>query len=208
MIRDVEGVVRDSLKKSQEMIKEFVVEFFVDGTDIMSNAVEDLLTEKVNKLLKLDNYTQPEIDKFIKAVFDNRKEDWQGLDALGNELLPKEVTRPDNLTRTVNEYYAKRLGREEIQAYLNGEMEDLGLISSMLLPYMNIDDPLVGGLARFVKVKLSDMESKSYKMYNDILRKALPELQAVGYNPNNTQQLADLVLFTDKIAPFFLLDWN
>ena len=67
-----------------------------------------------------------------------------------------------------------------------------------LTPYGNIDDP-IGAFVRYTKAQLATAEQNSLKQANEIANDLAPHLQAVGYSPNSTGQLGEMLLFVDTV---------
>jgi LysM repeat protein len=190
-----EGLVSSALKVTNDLIKDFTVEFFTEHTEFMGEQVEKYATDRVTQMLKQDGFTQDEIDKVINKMIENRERTLTP-EGLGLSRTPKNFKF---IKEVADEYYEKRLNRETIQDFIEGRRGDIGIFTAMITPYMNMNDPLAGGFVRFIKTQLSETESRSYQQANDIARNLLPLLKAVGYNPNNTKQLADMLLFVDKV---------
>jgi hypothetical protein len=190
-----EGIVSSALKVSNDLMKDFTTEFFTEHTEFMDEHVEEFSTSRIRDILKKDGFTQEEIDTSIDKIVSNTDRAIT-VEGLG---LTREPTSLKFIQEVVQEFYEKRLGRETIKDFIEGRRKDIGLFTAMITPYMNMDDPLAGGFVRFIKTSLSNTETKSYQQANDISRNLLPLLKAVGYNPNNTKQLADLLLFVDKV---------
>jgi len=193
--------INDKIIKAQKQIKEiefdFISKFFKNETDLMEGAVENNLRERVNLIMKAEGIAQADIDKFIDKVINNPN---------GSTITVKDIELPLNSRRAkyvvdaAKEYYFKRLGKEQIDEYLKGERGDLGFFTAWITPYSNMDDPITGGFVNFIKGKMADALTKSQNEADEITIKLLPLLNAVGYNPAKTNQLGDMLLFTDKIG--------
>ena len=187
--------VRNTITEARKLEKEFMKDFIVENSEFMNESITNSLKEKLVNILKADNFTDDEINAVAKQI-ENTK-DIRKFDI--NDLkLPRETRFGKALLNAVQDYFAKVITKEKITDLLEGKAGDLGIMSAMITPYSNIDDPL-GSFVRYMKSKLSNAENKSYREWNDFMSTILPELKAAGYNPNDTSQLAKLMMFTDKI---------
>lgn len=187
--------VRNTITESRKLEKEFMKDFIVENSDFMNESVTNSLKEKLVNILKADDFSDAEIDN-IASQIENTK-DMRRFDI--NDLKLSKPTRYGKaILNAVQDYFAKVITREKITDLLEGKAGDLGIMASMITPYSNIDDPL-GSFVRYMKSKLSNAENKSYREWNDFMTAILPELKAAGYNPNDTGQLARLLMFTDKV---------
>jgi LysM repeat protein len=187
--------VRNTITESRKLEKEFMKEFIVDNSDFMNESISNTLKEKLTNILKADDYTDAEIEAVADQIIntkDLRRFDVKDLN------LPKPTRYSKAILDAVQNYFAKVITKEKITDLLEGKAGDLGIMASMITPYSNIDDPL-GSFVRYMKAKLSNAETKSYREWNDFMSTILPELKAAGYNPNDTGQLASLLMFTDKV---------
>jgi hypothetical protein len=193
--------INDKIIKAQKQIKEiefdFISKFFKDETDLMEGAVENNFRERVNLIMKAEGIAQADIDKFIDKVINNPN---GGTITVKDIELPLNNRRAKYIVDAAKEYYFKRLGKEQIDEYLRGERGDLGFFTAFITPYSNMDDPITGGFVNFIKGKMSDALTKSQNEADEITIKLLPLLNAVGYNPAKTNQLGDMLLFTDKVG--------
>ena len=187
--------VRNTIAETRKLEKEFMKDFIVENSDFMNESITNSLKEKLNNILKADNYTEAEIDKVVEQI--QNTQNMRAFD-VKDLKLPKPTRFEKAVLDAVQGYFAKVITREKITDLLEGKAGDLGILASLMTPYSNIDDPL-GSFVRYMKSKLSNAESKSYTEWNDFMSAILPELKAAGYNPNDTGQLAKLLMFTDKI---------
>ena len=187
--------VRNTITESRKLEKEFMKEFIVDNSDFMNESISNTLKEKLTNILKADDYTDAEIEAVADQIINTK--DLRRFD-VKDLKLPKPTRYSKAILDAVQNYFAKVITKEKITDLLDGKAGDLGIMASMITPYSNIDDPL-GSFVRYMKAKLSNAETKSYREWNDFMSTILPELKAAGYNPNDTGQLASLLMFTDKV---------
>ncbi len=196
-INSIADNIKDAEKKIYNIEFNFISEFFNNETDLMASAVENNFRERVTLLLKAEGIPEADIEKFIDKVISNPD---------GTSMTVKDIELPISSRRAkyvvdaAKEYFFKRLGRQQIEEYLRGERGDLGFFTAWITPYSNMDDPITGGFVKFIKEKMNDAMMRSQNQANDITLKLLPLLNAVGYNPRKTNQLGDMLLFTDKVG--------
>ena len=163
----------------------------------MGEEVEKNFRERATIILKAENVSQADIDKFVDRIISNPDGRSMTTKDIGLNINPR---RAKLIVDAAKEYYFKRLGRQQIEEYLKGERGDLGYFTNWITPYSNMDDPLAGGFVKFIKTKMAEALTKSQNQADEITVKLLPLLNAVGYNPAKTNQLGDMLLFTDKIG--------
>jgi hypothetical protein len=193
--------INDKIIKAEKQIKaiefDFISQFFKNETDLMEGAVENNFRERVSLIMKAEGISEADIEKFIQKIINNPE---------GKTITIKDIELPLNERRAkyvvdaAKEYYFKRLGTQQIEEYLRGERGDLGYFTAWITPYSNMDDPITGGFVNFIKGKMADAMTKSQNQADEITIKLLPLLNAVGYNPAKTNQLGDMLLFTDKVG--------
>ncbi len=195
-VRIIKDIINSSADKIKELEKKIAIEFFTDKTEFMTKELENRITEAANRLMKADKISQDKIDAFLDKIINSPN----GTTITVNDIeLPMSSNRARTLVIEVNQYFVKRLNRDTITDYVEGKTEDIGFITSLFTPYMNIDDP-IGSFARYVKTKLSEAETMSLRQANDIANKLVPILNKFGYNPNSTGQLGEALLTIDKVG--------
>lgn len=195
-IRVIKDVLNTTSEKIKDLEKNLVIEFFTDKTEFMTKELEKRVSEAANRLMKSDGISQDKIDAFVEKIISNPS----GKPITITDIeLPLSPNKARTLLIEVNQYYTKRLNRETLTDYIEGRTEDIGFVSSLMNPYMSMDDP-IGSYARYVKIKLSEAESQSLRQANDIASKLLPLLQEFGYNPNSTKALGDALLTVDRVG--------
>lgn len=195
-ILSIRAVVTDASDKTGNLIKEFVSEFFTEGVSEMNEAVEEKMKERITRILTLNKIPESQIENAINQIVESRD----------RTITPKDLGLPESLSNskvfvnTINNYFKQRLNKEVIDKFLNGEKADIGMIQAMVVPYSNINDPLTGGLIKFLRNKLTDVQTKTNREENAIRTKLEPLLKDFGYNPNSTKQLADALLEIDTVG--------
>lgn len=189
--------IKDAKDKVKEKEFQFVSNFYELSTSGMQENLEAKFKETMKTRMKGVDPTLVEefTEKIIHTPYRGQSITITEKDFPGNpRLLPV-------IEQDIRNYFAKRLGKEQIEDYLEGKKGDIGYLAAMAVPYANIDDPLVGGFVRHMKEVLAQAQAKSLKQRDEILKKLLPSLREMGYqglNKNNTQLLGDKLLFIDK----------
>jgi len=192
-ISDIVSVARDKVKELQ---KEYALQFMQDNTAFMQDELEKRITERINAYLKQDKIPQAQIDELVDKIISNPDGKTLTVKELGPGINP---ARAAELVREVGEYYQKRLTRDSLNNWIEGNTEDIGIMESLLNPYMSIDDPL-GSFVRFMKTKLSDAEQVSLREETDMLESLIPLMQAAGLNPTNIERSGQALLSVDKVG--------
>ena len=96
----------------------------------------------------------------------------------------------------MQEFSSAYISKDKLKAILKGEGGDMGTISSNILAYTNINDPSIA-FVMGMKRTLTEAANKSQQEENAFIEAIAPLLKQVGYNPNNTRQLQDLLYFKD-----------
>ena len=196
-LNSVDNTLQNATRQIKRLQREFVTDFFGKSTNLMSTNLEEGIKERITKIFKADGLSDDMINEFYNQVINTPNGKKLSIKDANYPLNPKRAQR---LINDVNEYFAKRLGKEQIDDFIEGKRDDLGFFSAWITPYANINDPLVGSFANFVKRELKKAENKSLKQANDIAQRTFQLLKDVGYNPNDTGQLGKMLLFTDKVG--------
>jgi hypothetical protein len=196
-LNSVQNSIDTAKGKIKRLQKEAIVEFFTDENIEMNETVIQHTRERVNKIMSVNKIPQDKIDEFMDMLISTPS---------NKQIIISELNYPLNKTslkelqKTVDEFLFKKVSQEEIQDYLEGRRDDVNFFSAFVVPYTNIDDPIVGAFARFSEKLKSDVQSQSLREWNEFTSELAPMLKKIGYNPNNTNQLGDLVLFEDTIG--------
>ena len=197
-INNIHLVVRNGLLKTKQLQFDFISDFMTEKSSFMQEAVNEKMSARVTEILKQDNYTDAEIAKFIEDIENNPNPRQFGLESSSLTRMPSNKTITKHLLDAIKSYYAKRLVQSDIEDLLKGRKGDIGFGAALLTPYGNIDDP-IGAIVRYTKSQLATAEQNSLRQANDIANELAPHLQAVGYSPNSTGQLGEMLLFVDTV---------
>jgi len=114
-----------------------------------------------------------------------------------DELKAKGASQK-TIDRYMREYENSKINKEVLKAWLSGERGDTNPISAWLESYMNIQDPVVFGLATYVYDNIVDVMNTSQMKYNADTQILKPLLEAAGFNPNNPKELRQKVSYVEK----------
>ena len=154
--------------------------------------------------LKKKGARQATIDKWHKEYYGLTEAEYKRFDELRSKVRKKDyMTNAEKL-----EYAALRMNAaegleitpEKIEDLLKGNLGDANWYSSYLEGYMYNPDPVIGGLALYVKNRMSEVMATSQAKFNDFSADLKPLLEAYGYNPHNIGDLGKKVGFEDTVA--------
>jgi len=194
-VNNINLVVGNALKKTRKLQFEFISEFMSDQSEFMQENVASKMRERITEILTSEKYSKGEIDNFIEDIINNPNPRVFEFESSSLPSVPKNARV---VLDVIKQYYAKRLVKSDIEDFLKGRKGDIGFGAAMLTPYANIDDP-IGAFVRFTKTQLANSEVKSLRQANEIANDLAPHLQAMGYSPNSTGQLGQMLLFVDKV---------
>lgn len=191
--------IEDNLQLVSELSMEFTVQFFEENTEDMAENIRATMQSEIKRLLKVDNFTDEEIDLFLQDVLN--KIDNQNIRSMSTKdfKLPRQAPSEKYVLDKIKTYVAKKISRDTIMNYIEGKTEDLGGFAAMYTPLGNVDD-LLGSVYRHTRNKLSLAETKSLNQVNEIANKLLPFFKAAGVDISDPKQVGETLLFIDKVA--------
>lgn len=197
-ILSIKSVFENNIDNAADMTTEFMKKFFLTVGEKMQTNVKQKFLDKIDNILKAEKFTDQEIEKFKTDLFD--KLDTENVRAINvDDLLPRKLNAIKYINNEIKNYQANKITEQSVDDYLRGHVRDISMIGAIAAPIANQND-LFGAFAQFMRDKLSDSEvdtlSKQIKLVEDLK----PALNAINWNPNDTNQLADLLLFVDKVG--------
>lgn len=197
-ILSIKSLVENNIETAADLTTEFMKKFFMKVGNTMQTNVKAKLEENIDKMLKVASFTEQEIEKFKQDLFD--KLDVEEVKSINvNDLLSKPLPTKKYLEDAIKNYQANKITEASVDAYLRGHVRDVSAAGAMLNPMGNIND-LFGAFAQFMRDKLSDQEVTTIQKQMKMVEDMKASLNAVGYNPNSPSQLADMLLFVDKVG--------
>lgn len=116
------------------------------------------------------------------------------------EFLTKKGAPASEFEKAKNDYENSRITPDMIRKALKGELKDANFANSFLESYSYNTDPVVGGLALFIRDNMSEVELKSQANFNTAADELKPLLDKIGYNPNKPGELGEKVGQKEKIG--------
>jgi len=136
----------------------------------------ELLEEVLEPLAK-------EVDRYYKEII---------------EELEKKGAPDRILNRYKAEYESAKLDKETLKSWLSGELGDTNVISAWMESFMNIQDPVIFGLASYVNNNMMDVMSTVQQKYNKQSQEIKDLLDSLGYSRNNPKDLFKLISIIEK----------
>jgi hypothetical protein len=198
-ILSVRQLVKDDIELINDTMFAFAKDFMNEATLDMQRSINEQFQTRITDILKADGFKEADIQKFLKSVLEaidvNNKKAFKESEL--NALLPKNSPRVKYLLNEVKKYVIKHITPDTIESFLTGYIKDIGQVGSNLVPLGNIDDVL-GAVFNFMKDRRADTDIKSQQQLSTMADTLFPFLEKVGWNPNKTTQLGDMLLFKDK----------
>ena len=112
---------------------------------------------------------------------------------------PMTAVQKNNYTVLLRESYkdGSYLNDEKIDMLMKGELGDASAMNSFLESYMNNVDPIVFGLAKYVKNNITDAFTRAQKLGNSFLTDIKPILQRAGFTQSNPAAFFEKLTFRD-----------
>ena len=196
-ILSIKALMENNSEKAAEMTFEFAKDLILNQGEVMQENVKKKLTERLDQILKVDGFTDQEIEAFKQDLFDRLDVDKIRSISENDFKLPRKSPRAKYILEAIKQYNANKITEEAVDEYLRGHVRDIGIGGAILNPLGNIND-LFGAFVKYTRNKLADAEVKSEQNQMRFVESLKPYLNAIGWNPNNTSQLADALLFVDK----------
>jgi hypothetical protein len=202
MLNDIKTSVRQSKKLINEM--------YADGA--RDALYEEFLPMQENLKLRYDKIIQNLIDnkapdsridrehKVFYGLTRAELQEYNDLKAYAKQgpLAQADYNRMKELSAKKNE--GIELTPEKMEALLRGDIGDANFYNSYLEGYLYNTDPVIGGLAVYVKNKLNDVmakiQAKQVEFFTDIEK----PLQDAGFNPLRIGEVGKKMGFLDKVA--------
>jgi hypothetical protein len=102
------------------------------------------------------------------------------------------------LNKYKEEYKQASLEEKDLREWLGGQRGDTHPISAWLESFMNIQDPVVFGLAKYINDNISDVLVKAQQRQNSILMSLEPMLRKAGLDLKDYERLHNIVTYKEK----------
>lgn len=196
-VSEIQGRMTDLNTKISNLLRESVSNYMVDNADTMnSNLRADLYTDVV----KADqDLSEKKVNEFVEKIVNQNKKSqikkYTKADVI--KELGADVKNPEYIAKRVIRYATFAVTKDLLNKVYTGEIADIGAIASNILPYTNINDPVMSFVIGMEKV-IDRAAAKSLKEQTIMMEKLKPLLKAFGYNPNKTYQLIDALTSKQK----------
>lgn len=191
-----ERIIRNTLAEASDLQFEGVKSWMLENADTMNESIQGKLEGKLFLALMPQGFTEDQVKEYVEEI--KKRKDLKNFKTEDVDL-GRPVENKKYIAEAIREFSRKYITLDSIDDMLRGLKGDLGALGANMLPYSNINDQM-GIFFREMKNQLSDASSKSHVEQNKMILALIPHLKALNYNPNNTKQLADLMLFVDKIG--------
>lgn len=124
-----------------------------------------------------------EVDRYYKEII---------------EELEKKGAPDRILNRYKAEYESAKLDKDTLKKWLSGQLGDTNVISAWMESFMNIQDPVIFGLASYVNNNMMDVMTTVQQKYNRQSQDIKELLDSLGYNPNNPKDVLKLIAYVEK----------
>jgi hypothetical protein len=174
-LSDVEGdpeIILDLVGSIEARLK--TADRYIDKVNLEGSSV--LLEKVLDPLAK-------EVDRYYGEIID--------------ELRAKGASQ-STIDRYMREYENSKVSKDVLKSWLAGERGDTNPISAWMESYMNIQDPVIFGLATYVYDNIVDVMNTAQMKYNSDTQLLKSFLDAAGYNPNNPKDLRQKVSYVEK----------
>jgi len=196
-ILSTKALMERNLDRATNMTFKYVKDLLLSSGVTMQENVKEHLTNRIDEILKLENFTETEIETFKEDLFNKLDVDLVRNIAIKDFKLPRSSKKAKYILAEIVNYNNNKVTEQVVDEYLRGHVKDIGLAGAMLNPLGNIND-LFGAFVKHMRIKIADAEVKSQQKQMKFTEKLKPYLNAISWSPNKTSQLADAVLFVDK----------
>lgn len=159
--------------------------------------------EKIISELKSKGAPQKVIDKWHKEYYGLTTSEYEVFNTLRNKVRNKEYMSNTEQLQYANMRIAASQGievtPEKIEDLLKGNLGDSNWFNGFFEGYMYNNDPIVGGLALYVKNNMNEVMVNAQAKFNDFSNDLKEALEDYGYNPRNIGELGQKVGFLDTV---------
>lgn len=153
--------------------------------------------------LEAKGASQRVLDKWHKEFYGLTKAEFQRFDELRKKSRAKEYLSPQEELEFANLRIASgkslEITPEKIEDLLKGRVGDANWFNSYLEGYMYNNDPIIGGLAMYVKNRMNEVMVTAQSKFNAFAEDMKDSLEAIGFNANNIGELGKKVGFEDEV---------
>jgi hypothetical protein len=159
--------------------------------------------ETIIKNLKAKNASQRVIDKWHREFYGLTEAEFGRFNELREKARRKEYMSNQEQLEYSNLRIASgkslEITPEKIEDLLKGRVGDANWFNSYLEGYMYNNDPIIGGLALYVKNRMNEVMVTAQSKFNAFAEDLRDALEDYGYNPNNIGDLGQKAGFEDEV---------
>jgi hypothetical protein len=196
--------IRTNLNKTKSLIDDM----YADGArDTLYEQLEPLnrsITARYESMIaemKEKGAPQSRIDSIFKQLHGMNQAEYKRYNALvGNKNNLSVLEQEELNALAMKSKNGVSITKDKIELLLKGEMGDANWFNSYLEGYLYNTDPIVGGLALFIKNAMNEVMIVTMQKDNAFKEDMKDSLIKAGYNPSKVADLGKKVLFRDSIA--------
>lgn len=196
-ILSIRALMEDNTQKATDMTFEYAKDLILGAGLSMQTNVKQKLSDRIDDVLKADGFTESEIADFKQDLFDKLDVDNVRNISVKDFKLPRPGNKTKFLLDAIKQYNFNKITEQTVDEYLRGHVRDVSAAGAILSPMGNVND-LFGAYTQYMRNKIADVEVKSQQDQMKFVESLKVYLNAMGWNPNNTSQLADALLYVDK----------
>lgn len=202
LVNNIDRTLEKSKKISQGMQAEGIKDVLFDELMPIAKTVDDRYKTIISDLRKR-NASQAIIDKWAKEYYGLTEAENQRLEQLeiaNNEGRLTSDLKKEYESLKLQSFNGAKLTPEKLDKALKGELGDANAFNSFFEGYMYNTDPVVGGLALYVKNQMTEVLAGAQAKFNSFATDMAPLLEAAGYNPANVSQLASKITHVQEVG--------
>jgi hypothetical protein len=202
MVSAIERDISKTGKLIDKMYADGSRDSLYEQLEPLNRAISERYEERI-KWLEEKGASPKRLDKVYKEYHGVNKADKLIMDGLMAKYKDGSITTTEQNQLDQLVVAGKKglsITREKIELLLKGKMGDANYFSSYLEGYLYNPDPIIGGLALFVKNATNEVMIVTQQKYNAFANDIRDDLKAAGYNPNRVGQLGKDVGRRDKIG--------
>ena len=196
-IQSIKLQMENNSEAAKDMTFDYAKDLLLESGASMQENVKESLSKRIDEILTVDGFTTKEIEDFKQDLFDKLDVDLVRNISAVDFKLPRKSPKEKYILDAIKEYNSNKITEQAVDEYLRGHVKDIGVAGAMLNPLGNIND-MFGAFVKYMRNKISDAEVKTQQENMLYVESIRPFLDASGWNPNKTTDLADKILFVDK----------
>jgi hypothetical protein len=205
--------IATDIKKTEKLISEMQA---VGARDALYAELEPLnrsVAERYEEMIQELRDKGAANTKAGQAKIDSIYREYHGMDEKEHNswvaLMKKNKDEGSNLTieqqKELSRLTAKSqkglsLSKDKLENILKGGLGDANFFNSYLEGYLYSADPVVGGLALYIKNALNEVMIVSQRKYNEFANDIRQDLKDAGYDPTRVSKLGEQTTFRDKVG--------